>query len=195
MQHRLELAGQQFGRWTVKDRAGRGHRGAILWNCICSCGTEKRVIANSLRQGLSKSCGCIQKTGKTWTIEQHRASKKKYKQSIPGYRAMELKRWREADPERKRLYKRQTNYRTKYGLELKDVEQIFFSQNNKCAICKKTIVLGGRSGAKVDHDHKTGKVRGILCSVCNTALGSFRDDTDILASAITYLNKHNAELS
>ena len=59
-------------------------------------------------------------------------------------------------------------------------------QEGKCAIC-----LSLPKGIKpwhVDHDHSTNKVRGILCHHCNTALGNFNDDPDILERALEYLN-------
>lgn len=65
-------------------------------------------------------------------------------------------------------------------------------QNGVCLICsKELIVLGSveeiQKVACVDHCHKTGKVRGLLCRNCNTGLGSFKDDTDFLKKAIEYL--------
>jgi len=60
-------------------------------------------------------------------------------------------------------------------------------QGGLCAVCRDPIGLGGKSGARVDHDHLTGRIRGILCNRCNVALGNFRDDPKILAAAIAYL--------
>ena len=80
-----------------------------------------------------------------------------------------------------------------YGLTFEDQEQMLREQNNKCAICCKEIFLFGSSKkltAHVDHDHKTGKVRGLLCQECNTGLGKFRDNTEYLLGAISYLNKN-----
>lgn len=56
-------------------------------------------------------------------------------------------------------------------------------QNGKCAICG-IIPLRRLS---VDHCHKTGKIRGLLCHYCNTALGMFKDDTEIIEKALVYL--------
>jgi hypothetical protein len=67
-------------------------------------------------------------------------------------------------------------------------------QNGVCAICKLPESRKSRSGLytlSVDHDHKTGKVRGLLCHRCNNCLGTLKDDTHILQSAIDYLNRNN----
>lgn len=65
------------------------------------------------------------------------------------------------------------------------------SQNNKCAICSEDIPIDyqSRTGGRfvIDHNHKTGKVRGILCNSCNIALGHFKDNTGLLYTAIKYL--------
>ena len=59
-------------------------------------------------------------------------------------------------------------------------------QENKCAICK--VEFGTlRKTPQYDHDHATGKVRGILCATCNNGLGSFKDRVDLLLAAIAYL--------
>ncbi len=60
------------------------------------------------------------------------------------------------------------------------------SQGGGCAICG-TKTPGGRGRFVVDHDHKTGVVRGLLCNLCNPALGLFKDNPSLLESAIRYL--------
>lgn len=59
MTKRIDLTGQQFGRLTVISFAGTDKNGKALWKCICDCGTEKVITANSLRRGATKSCGCL----------------------------------------------------------------------------------------------------------------------------------------
>lgn len=74
------------------------------------------------------------------------------------------------------------------------IEQ-FNKQNEKCAICnQKEIQINTKGEIKrlaIDHNHKTGKVRDLLCSNCNRALGHFKDDVEIIENAIKYLNKHS----
>jgi len=76
----------------------------------------------------------------------------------------------------------------KYGITIDIYSQMLENQNNKCAICKSessNTKLTNRF--YVDHDHKTGKVRGLLCNNCNFALGHFSDNITILENAIKYL--------
>lgn len=84
-----------------------------------------------------------------------------------------------------------TNVRRKrrYGTDGSD---IFAAQNNCCAICKGTEPKNGRTWC-LDHDHKTGKVRGMLCHPCNLMLGYIQDNVTTLSNAILYLNKHKGE--
>lgn len=82
-----------------------------------------------------------------------------------------------------------------YGLTLAQYEEMFKSQDSKCAICKSSDV--SRKNVKnwlVDHCHKTGLVRGILCHKCNTGLGHFVDSRDNLRAAIKYLDDAETEL-
>jgi len=74
-----------------------------------------------------------------------------------------------------------------YGITEGILEQIKKEQNNKCAICGKIINEFTKDFA-VDHDHKTGKVRGLLCMNCNIGLGAFRDNKIIMRKAIKYLD-------
>lgn len=80
-----------------------------------------------------------------------------------------------------------------FGLSLCDFESLRDSQNGLCAICKnpeKTVIKGTLCNLSIDHDHKTGKVRGLLCSRCNQALGLFDENVDRMLYAIDYLKGH-----
>ena len=65
---------------------------------------------------------------------------------------------------------------------------MFKKQNGVCAICKKECITGRRLA--VDHNHVTGKNRGLLCTNCNTSLGGFKDDILYLEAAIRYLQTY-----
>lgn len=85
-------------------------------------------------------------------------------------------------------YNKSIVLKKKYNISLEDYYKILDEQNNVCAICKK-YNENSKHMLAVDHCHKTGKVRGLLCSHCNTGLGQFKDDTELLQLAINYLNK------
>jgi hypothetical protein len=57
---KLNLKGKRFSRLLVESEAGRDKRGAVLWQCVCDCGTQKVVPADQLRSGHTQSCGCLQ---------------------------------------------------------------------------------------------------------------------------------------
>jgi hypothetical protein len=82
----------------------------------------------------------------------------------------------------------------RYNITPDDYFNLLEKQNNKCAICKTN--KSHRSDVSynlfVDHDHKTGKVRGLLCHHCNAGLGHFMDNTDFLKSSIEYLNANSS---
>lgn len=75
----------------------------------------------------------------------------------------------------------------KYGITVEQRDELLAEQGGVCAICK-TGTPPTKLGWVVDHCHSTGKVRGILCSPCNTLLGAARDNTQTLTNAIQYLN-------
>ena len=76
-----------------------------------------------------------------------------------------------------------------YGITIEQFEEMKQAQDGKCAICKTTEPKGRHNVFAVDHCHKTGKVRGLLCNKCNVGLGSFCDNIDSLKEAIEYLKK------
>lgn len=83
-----------------------------------------------------------------------------------------------------------------FGISKEEYNNFLQKQNNVCAICKKpeTRTRKLKSGEivfrslAVDHDHKTKKVRGLLCASCNTAIGLLKESPEILRSALEYIN-------
>ncbi len=91
--------------------------------------------------------------------------------------------------------------RRAYGITLIHYNKMLALQGGVCALCQRPerVVSGKKGRAKrhghlhVDHDHKSGVVRGLLCHGCNTALGHFQDDPDLLEWAARYLRTHGSE--
>jgi cell division protein FtsI/penicillin-binding protein 2 len=83
---------------------------------------------------------------------------------------------------------RETFLLRKFGILIADYDALLVSQNGVCAICRKTCPSGRRLA--VDHCHDTGKVRGLLCTPCNTAIGLVKEDTLRLRALIDYIERH-----
>lgn len=90
-------------------------------------------------------------------------------------------------PEGKAL-RRAVKLKFSYGLTTEDFERMRAEQNDGCATCKQSTFA--TKPLCVDHDHATGKVRGLLCSPCNTILGRWKDSPAICENAKQYLLKH-----
>lgn len=85
-----------------------------------------------------------------------------------------------------KLRPRQRNH-INYDITLEYYNSLLIAQNFCCAICNIPETLLKKK-LSIDHCHKSGKVRGLLCHSCNVALGHFRDNKDFLVNAIEYLN-------
>lgn len=93
-------------------------------------------------------------------------------------------------PEIANARSRRSKMKTMYGITLEKYDDMLQAQGGVCAICASDDPKGmGRF--PVDHCHDTGKVRGLLCTLCNQALGMFRDSEDTLLAAIAYLRRTN----
>jgi len=103
-----------------------------------------------------------------------------------------MREYRKENPEKFRLI----DVKKKFGLSSEEYSQLLFESNGVCAICHKPeLKIDYRTGKvlnlSVDHNHDTGKVRGMLCMDCNRALGMFQDSPELLINAISYLQKYN----
>lgn len=66
-----------------------------------------------------------------------------------------------------------------------EVDGLIQQQDGLCAVCR------SRAATQVDHDHKTGAIRGIVCLLCNAAMGAFHDDPVLIRKAIRYVKGHS----
>lgn len=104
------------------------------------------------------------------------------------------------DPEyraNKRAIERRNTRLRVMGITQADFDARFEAQNYACGICKTPIEEGAKRTslrACADHCHATNRFRGILCGLCNSGVGIFRDDPQIITAAITWLNKRSQHL-
>ena len=97
--------------------------------------------------------------------------------------------WRKNNVDKRLNY----NLNRKFNINLIDYNNLMVKQNNVCAVCQNPeVAKDHRTGLtrklSVDHNHKTKKIRGLLCNNCNTALGKIKDDPKLLMKMINYLD-------
>lgn len=80
--------------------------------------------------------------------------------------------------------------KSEYGLSREQYDGMISEQAGKCLLCKLPPGRDGKKSLSVDHCHKTGKVRGLLCGMCNTAIGKLNDDPALLRAAAEYLERY-----
>ena len=85
----------------------------------------------------------------------------------------------------KRDVRRDQHLARRYNISTEVYDHMYSKQNGCCNICRKNFTQ-----LCVDHCHKTGNVRGLLCQTCNKGLGLLMDDVSYLTNAIAYLNEH-----
>lgn len=92
---------------------------------------------------------------------------------------------RYATQEERDLATRASYLKNRYGLTPGEYQAMATGQNGLCKICGKPNTKGRK--LYIDHNHKTGKVRGLLCEGCNFGLGGFKDDAMLLLEAVKYI--------
>lgn len=144
----------------------------------CRSKSNKRryddVTADPVRREARKSKQRVSQRNRLRTNADARASMSAYQKSPAG-----------------RLVKKRSKIKSKYGLNWDSFTTLFESQDGKCAGCASPLHM--TKEACVDHDHRTGRVRGILCHPCNRALGAVRDNTEVLRALIQYLEVSREE--
>lgn len=167
----VDLSNRRFGKLLILGQNGRDKWGQVLWKCRCDCGNERTITSGNLRRNKGNvSCGCAKAErirqrsmthGKSGTAEY-----KRYKDFVKRYR--------------------------KYGLTEEDYERLKKQQDFRCAICgvvPDSVSSRLHDGFHIDHCHVSGRVRGLLCSNCNTGIGMLKESEIVLKAAIEYLRR------
>mgnify|MGYP001565846128 FL=1 len=149
-------------------------RETILPTCK-KCGGANFRPRKRERGRISKYClDCKTAYNRKWRSENY----DRYKESV--------RRWR-----RKNLVSIRKSYRANllkyvHKLTVREYNLMFKNQDYKCAICKE---FPSRESLGVDHDHTTGKIRGLLCGNCNRALGLLRENRNVALGLVEYIDK------
>jgi hypothetical protein len=135
----------------------------------CSSCKESLPLSAFTPGVVTRSRGRCQACAKAYSKEHYLRNREKYLANMKKYNLMKL-----------------------YGMTPEDYDSLLESQNGRCAICKAESgwvhrQSGGLKKLSVDHDHATGRVRGLLCDRCNTAIGKLNHDPNLLRAAIDYL--------
>lgn len=207
--------GREFHDWTVIRVTGVG--GKVL--CACKCGKVFPVRARALIGETSRGCkSCRAKQRPKVKVEccdcgvsfGGTGKSIRCKKCTKKLEARLSAEWRKEHPEEAKRISNGYYHRTKhtphakrkvrerilqvYGLTIEHYEAMLESQGGVCAICEEAEPGKRRDGSPkplaVDHDHDTGKVRGLLCGRCNAALGGLRDSPKLVRRLLRYLKTH-----
>ena len=100
-------------------------------------------------------------------------------------------RWREDNYERSLRSDHNKHLLKNYGITVEDFERMVEVRANRCDICKRTPEeVGDNRRLSVDHCHNTGKIRGLLCRWCNTAIGQLQDSVEVMENAVQYMKEN-----
>lgn len=116
-------------------------------------------------------------------------NKEKFKSYCRGWHREAKKK----NPESYSLRTRNVYLKNKYGITLEEYNNLVEKQNNVCKICKSVDERQSKTNLPflyIDHDHRTGTIRGLICQNCNTLLGFAKDNTDTLRFAFCYLTNY-----
>lgn len=114
----------------------------------------------------------------------HEEYQKQWRESHKGYKT----EWSRKHKGRYREKQKEYSLKKNHGITLEQYNELFINQNGCCKICNRHQSEFKRSLA-VDHDHKTNKIRGLLCHHCNKGIGHFFENPSIMESAISYIKE------
>lgn len=129
-----------------------------------------------------KKCGTNKQTSDFWKNKRTRDGLQSY--CKPCWYATTKSKLEGPDRDKYLRMRRNNHLLNKYGITAAKYDDMLESQNSACAICGK---VKDRVRLAVDHDHDTGRIRGLLCENCNRGIGMFKHSATLLQNAIQYI--------
>ena len=114
----------------------------------------------------------------------------RWKGGISSDKVIYQRQWKKKNAEKIKEYQRKHRLKSFYGISIESYKELLLRQNGVCGICSNGPECQ-KHPLSVDHDHITGRIRGILCSNCNSALGLMKENIENLKLAIKYLEEKN----
>jgi len=163
---------------------------------VCSkCGIEKPLseyhkhkIEHDGHTSICKKCRCFD------SAEWRKNNPKKVKESYKKFGKEYNKKWVKNNPDKMKCYLRKSRLKKMYGVSLDDYNKMFNEQKGCCWICGKHQSQENRA-LSVDHNHKTGEVRKLLCGECNLLVGQIEKNINIIDDVFNYLKDYDGTSS
>jgi hypothetical protein len=156
--HSEDLSGLKFNLLKAISIVGKDKHGYLVWRCECDCGNFSNVNSNKLKGKYVKSCGCLRRKANGLS--------------------------------RTKKYKEDYDMQNRYCLTLDGYQQLLINQDWCCKLCgineSDLLEISGK-GLQIDHDHKTGQVRGLICISCNMIVGSYEKMKKLKLNIESYL--------
>lgn len=194
MRRTMRLSGH---RNTLSHGPAKGPRQPPIdgWKTTCVCGWVggpfriKREAEAAYLEHMKTSAPYCQKCKEFKNLAQMSKVRQNLCKKCAG---AHVRAWKKLHPREWDRLRRRAHLFKKYGITLEQYENLIEIQGRKCAICQEERLYDSRSfRPHIDHCHKTGIVRGILCGGCNMGLGALKDDPKIVQRALSYLLKYS----
>lgn len=169
---------------------GLGH---VCKDCNTKMATTIKWKEHCFQNGIEqKWCGCCQRWLTLDCFAKNRAKSDGLQERCKECRSKHYKKVGPPDiPKEVRKERHRNTLIRSYGLSVEEFNEMISAQGNRCAICGKKEPY--KRVLSIDHDHQTGKVRGLLCTRCNTVLGMLNDNIELLNKMEEYLKSHTNE--
>jgi len=141
-------------------------------------------IQSNMKRLRSQCKECSNKYSKKYRLK-NKEKLQEYNKQYAEKNKEKIKRYNKAKYRRNPEYYKELNLQRNFKLIIDQYNKLLEDQNSKCAICGRDNNV--KKALAVDHNHKTGKIRGLLCHNCNIGLGVFNDNPLILIKVVKYL--------